>query len=148
MTSCLLRIVLNSFPSFFLFPFWFSYFRFLGQQTNTSCSEKGSEWTKKVYKLFSFHCNQLWLSIDEIACPVNYRLYLVRPNGWTESSVKNDYFGICFSVRNFWVCLFTLYGIKFSQVLEKSKLLRMSGANWKYKWRITLFINYLRKNLS
>ena len=122
--------------------------QFLGQQTNTSFSEKGSKLTKKVYKFFSFHCNQFWPSIDEIACTVNYRLYLVRADGWTESRVKNNYFGICCSVFNFWVCLFTLYGIKFLPVLEKSKLLKTGGANWKYKWRIYFFLNYLRKNLS
>ena len=134
----------------FLFPisFLISLLSVLRLANQYVMFREGSKWTKKVYKFFSFHCNQLWLSIDEIACTVNYRPYLVRPDGWTESSVKNNNFGICFSVCNFWVCLFTLYGIKFSQVLKKSKLLSMGGANWKYKWRVIFFINYLRKNLS
>ena len=40
------------------------------------------------------------------------------------------------------VCLYSME-LNFKSV-GKSKLLRMGSENWKYKWRIPFFINYLR----
>ena len=56
----------------FLFPisFLISLLSVLRLANQYVMFREGSKWTKKVYKFFSFHCNQLWLSIDEIACTV------------------------------------------------------------------------------
>ena len=67
----------------FLFPisFLISLLSVLRLANQYVMFREGSKLTKKVYKFFSFHCNQFWPSIDEIACTVNYRLYLVRADG-------------------------------------------------------------------